>query len=117
MARGQYIGKKHTYHKRRHVVSYEAARKPFLADCQRQEGDQCRPTKVFSEVPFYNSAEYGILYGIDLISRNSAKFFTVQYREIHIGSCIRNSGYHQMKIPSIKTKEKYNRNGICRGIP
>jgi hypothetical protein len=27
---------------------------------------------VFSEVPFWNSAEYGILDGIDFISRNSA---------------------------------------------
>jgi hypothetical protein len=40
------------------------------------------PSRVFSEVPFWNSAEYGILYGIDFISRNSAKFFTVQYRGI-----------------------------------
>ncbi len=35
--------------------------------------------RVFSEVPFWNSAEYGILYGIGFISRNSAKFFTVQF--------------------------------------
>ncbi len=28
--------------------------------------------RVFSEVTFWNSAEYGILYGIDFISRNSA---------------------------------------------
>jgi hypothetical protein len=28
--------------------------------------------RVFSEVPFWNSAEYGILYGIGFISRNSA---------------------------------------------
>jgi hypothetical protein len=34
--------------------------------------------RVFSEVPFWNSAKYGILYGTDFISRNSAKFFTVQ---------------------------------------
>ncbi len=52
-------------------------------------------TRVFSEVPFWNSAEYGILYGIGFISRNSAKFFTVQFR---VGSCIRNSVYLQMKI-------------------
>ncbi len=38
--------------------------------------------RVFSEVPFWNSAEYGIVYEIDFISRNSAEFFTVQYREI-----------------------------------
>jgi hypothetical protein len=38
--------------------------------------------RLFSEVPFWNSAIYGILYGIDLILNNSAKFFTVQYRKI-----------------------------------
>jgi hypothetical protein len=38
--------------------------------------------RVFSQVPFWNSMEYGILYGIYFISRDSAKFFTVQYREI-----------------------------------
>jgi hypothetical protein len=51
--------------------------------------------RVFSEVPFLNSAKYGILYGIGIISRNSVKFFTVQFR---VGSCIRNSIYLQMKI-------------------
>ncbi len=41
-----------------------------------------RWTRVFSEVAFWNSAEYGILYGIGFISRNSAKFFTVQFHGI-----------------------------------
>jgi hypothetical protein len=35
--------------------------------------------RVFSEVPFWNSAEYRILYGIGFISCNSAKFCTVQF--------------------------------------
>ncbi len=38
--------------------------------------------RVFSEVPFWNSAEYGILYGIGFIPRNSAEFCTVQFRGI-----------------------------------
>jgi hypothetical protein len=38
--------------------------------------------RQFSEVPFLSSADYGILYRIDFISRNSTNFFTVQYREI-----------------------------------
>ncbi len=57
--------------------------------------------RAFSEVPFWNSAEYGI----DFTSRNSAEFFTVQYREIPLNSaefrkssCIRNPVYLQMKI-------------------
>ncbi len=37
---------------------------------------------MFSEVPFWNSAEYRILYGIDFISHNSANLFAVQNREI-----------------------------------
>jgi hypothetical protein len=39
-------------------------------------------SRVFSEVPFWNSAESGILSGIDFISRNYAGLFTVQYRGI-----------------------------------
>ncbi len=61
--------------------------------------------RVFSEVPFWNSAEYGILYGIDFILRNSAEFHGIYYcsiprnsAEFRIGSCTRNSGYLQMKI-------------------
>ncbi len=38
--------------------------------------------RVFSEVPFWNSVEYGIVYRIGFISRNSAKCFTVQFRGI-----------------------------------
>ncbi len=83
------------------------------------------------EVPFWNSAEYGILYGIDvfcLVQHNSAKLFTVQYRKI-----LQNSVefcrtpywfmYSEFRIPSNensslkKTKEKYTRNGIYSGIP
>jgi hypothetical protein len=37
---------------------------------------------LFSEVPFWNSVENGILYRLDFISRNSAEFFTVQCREL-----------------------------------
>ncbi len=37
---------------------------------------------MFLEVPFWNSAKYGILYGIGFISGNSAKFFTVHLRGI-----------------------------------
>jgi hypothetical protein len=44
--------------------------------------------RVFPEVSFWNSAEYGILYGMDFISRNSAKFFTVQYREIPLQNSV-----------------------------
>jgi hypothetical protein len=55
--------------------------------------------RVFSEVPFWNSAEYRILYGIGFISRNSAKFFAIHLwnsAEFRIGSCIRNSVYLQI---------------------
>jgi hypothetical protein len=51
--------------------------------------------RVFSEVPFWNFAEYGILYGIYFISRNSAKFFTVQYRGIPYRFV-----YTEFRIPS-----------------
>jgi hypothetical protein len=51
--------------------------------------------RVFSEVPFWNSAEYGILYGIGFISRNSAKFFTVQFRGIPCRFV-----YTEFRIPS-----------------
>jgi hypothetical protein len=44
--------------------------------------------RVFPEVPFWHSAEYGILCGIDFISRNFAKFFTVQYREIPLQNSV-----------------------------
>ncbi len=38
--------------------------------------------RVFSEVPFWNSAEYGILYGIDFISRNFLLLNTAEFRGI-----------------------------------
>jgi hypothetical protein len=54
---------------------------------------------VFSEVPFWNSVEYRILYGIDFILRNCVKFFALQYygMEFRIGSCQGNSVYIPMK--------------------
>ncbi len=54
---------------------------------------------MFSEVPFWNSAEYGILYGIGIISRNSAKFFTVQFRGIPCSF-----DYTEFRIPSNEKK-------------
>jgi hypothetical protein len=51
--------------------------------------------RVFLEVPFWNSAEYGILYGTGFISRNSAKFFTVQFRGIPYRFV-----YTEFRIPS-----------------
>jgi hypothetical protein len=51
--------------------------------------------RVFSEVPFWNSAEYGILYGTGFISHNSAKFFTVQFRGIPYRFV-----YTEFRIPS-----------------
>jgi hypothetical protein len=75
--------------------------------------------RVFSEVPFWNSAEYGILIAIDFISRNSAEFFTVQYSEIprnsaefRICSCTRNSVYLQMKIQRIKLSKLVNNENV-----
>ncbi len=55
---------------------------------------------MFSEVAFCNSAEYGILYGIDFISRNSAEFFTAQNREIPYRFV-----YTEFRMPS---NEKFN---------
>ncbi len=37
---------------------------------------------MFTEVLFCDSAEVGIIYGSDLLSRNSAEFFPAQYRGI-----------------------------------
>ncbi len=46
----------------------------LLKDPRNHGGKQNLPivARVFSEVPFWNSAEYGILYGIGFISCNSA---------------------------------------------
>jgi hypothetical protein len=59
--------------------------------------------RAFPDMPFWNCAEYRILYRTDFISRNSTKFFTVHYCEIPrnsvefpIGSCKLNSVYLQM---------------------
>jgi hypothetical protein len=38
--------------------------------------------RVFSEVPFWNSAEYGILYGIGFIPRNFLLFNSAEFRRI-----------------------------------
>jgi hypothetical protein len=51
--------------------------------------------RVFSEVPIWNSAEYGILSGIGFILRNSVKFFTVQFRGIPCRFM-----YMEFRIPS-----------------
>ncbi len=51
--------------------------------------------RVFSEVPLWNSAEYEIIYRTGFISRNSAKFFTVQFRGIPYRFV-----YTEFRIPS-----------------
>jgi hypothetical protein len=81
-----------------------------------------------SEVPFWNSAEYGILYGIAFISRNSAKkciVLTVQYREIPRNSilvCVYGIPYTPSNENSIIKKLKKSTKGMVyavefRGIP
>ncbi len=52
-------------------------------------------TRVLLEVPFWNFAEYGTLYGIGFISCNSTKFFTVQFRGI-----LYRFVYTEFRIPS-----------------
>jgi hypothetical protein len=49
---------------------------------ERRSGGREVWSSVFSEVPFWNSVECGILYGIDFRTRNSAKKFTVKYHGI-----------------------------------
>jgi hypothetical protein len=45
----------------------------LVSECQELDAYiRLAPTRVFSEVPFWNSAEYEILYGIGFIPRNSA---------------------------------------------
>jgi hypothetical protein len=64
----------------------------------------CAEAKVgcFRKCLFWNSAEYGILYGIDFISRNSAKIvYCTKPRNsagFCIGLCLWNSVDLQMKI-------------------
>jgi hypothetical protein len=59
-------------------LSQLQALKPYLCSIILRDQNLSLAIRVFSEVLFWNSAVYGILYGIDFILRNSAKFLTAQ---------------------------------------
>ncbi len=60
-----------------------------------------------------NTECYTELTLIRIIPRNFLLYNTAKFR---IGSYVQNSVDLQMKIQILKTKEKYKRTGICRGI-